>query len=137
MISEEDRNELIEKLKKSFSIVGREIPDEIYINGEELELSTIILNLIKKDELTEEDIKLKRYLKKLLIFKESNNEEKLKKEDLTEVEAEDLYDETLGIKRAILALEGIGKEREDIKDAYRGESIEDMKRWIGFLKRVK
>ena len=137
MISEKDKKILIEKLNKSFSTVGKEIPDLLVIDGEKLELSNIILNLIKKTEITKEDLKIKSNLHKLLVKKEENNENILKNKDLTNEEAENIYEETLGIKRAILALEGVGKEKEDLKNAYRDDGVEDMKRWIDFLKKVK
>ena len=46
--------------------------------------------------------------------------------------------EILGLKRAIFSLEGVGKEKkDDIKNLYQVNGVEDMKRWIGFLKKVR
>ena len=137
MISEKDKKELIEKLNKPFSLIGKEIPDKMSINGEELELSNIVLNLIRKRVLSEEEIKIVHDLKKILLKKELDDEKNLKDSNLTEEEAKNLYEGILGIKRAILALEGAGKEKKNLKNTYKSDDVEDMKRWIEFLKKVR
>ncbi|MDY6964787.1 MAG: DUF5788 family protein [Halobacteriota archaeon] len=137
MISEKDKKDLIEKLSKPSSLVGKDIPDEIFLDDEKLELSGIVLDLIKKEVVSDYDLKFARELKRKLLKKQADEETYLKDSDLTEEEANILYEEILGIKRAILALEGVGKEAKDLKNVYQSDDIEDMKRWIKFLKKVR
>ena len=138
MISKDYRRKLMERLEKTSSLIGKEIPDLILINGEELKLSNTVLSLIKKDEPSKEDIKISNDLRILLLKKEEEDEIKLKNLDLTKQEANGLYEEILGLKRAIFSLEGVGKEKkDDIKNLYQAIDVEDMKRWGDFLKKVR
>ena len=137
-ISEEDRRKLIDKLNKPFSIVGKDIPDQIYIDGKNLDLNNIVLDLIKRKNQSEEDIKITLNLKKMLFLKQKEDETDLENSDLTEGEANILYEEILGIKRAILALEDVGKkDNEDLKNFYRTNEVEDIKRWVKYLKKFR
>jgi len=139
-ISDEERNILKRKLKKTMNWIGVKMPKEVTLNGKEVPLSEAVWGLLNKKEcFTEEERKVIGDLEMAL--------EKKFREDLRDIdtdesktEAIDHYCEALGLMRAIISLKGmLANDRcEHIRMTKKAHERrkEDAQNWLGFLKRM-
>ncbi|MDD3042763.1 MAG: DUF5788 family protein, partial [Methanosarcinaceae archaeon] len=70
------------------------------------------------------------------------NEELLEAEELTGAEAEELFEEAVGLLRAAMEFKDIlekgpGKKEEDLKKLLETQKVVDEKRWQQFIKSIK
>ena len=95
--------------------VGAEIPPVFEIDDMQIPLHDLVWRLINKQELTDDEITGIELLICTLENKESCDEDAIAKADITEEEANNLYNEASGLLRAIM----------DLKDLERGARPDD------------
>lgn len=130
MLTEDGRRTMLYGLGRSFSFVGAEVPEEITLDGERIELRKIVVELASSDDSPPEGqrrIKLLRSLKSEIARKMTVLED----EELTVSDAEKICDEIRGLMRAAQSLD---EEAGDISAS--GSDVEDARRWIEFLKKL-
>ena len=138
-LSERERARLLRRLHGYLVWVGAEIPKVCVIDGSAIPLHELIWRLINKKELTDGEISEIESLIHLLEKKESCNEAALADADITEEEAENLYDEAAGILRAIIDLKEIGNRTRQDSDLKRDDlrkKIRDAKGLLRFADKV-
>ncbi len=137
-ISPEEREHLLNGLHRFLVWVGEKIPDEVEVNGKNIKLNELIWRCIHKKEHSEQEKKRFLELVQILETKEKHDEDALRKANLTRDEAKRLYDETASLIRAIMDLReceaGKVKLKESSDEIRR--TVDDARRWIGFLKTV-
>lgn len=139
-ISNAEREKYILGLHRYLVWVGEEIPDTVTLEGKPVELRDIIWNLIHKPELSDEEKKHIDDFVKILETKEKHDETMLKKAHLTRTEAEQLYDESAGLIRAIMDLKELDKNKMPdfhVKKAILDNKVKDAHRWMGFLQSIE
>jgi hypothetical protein len=138
ILSEDERARIIKRLHSMLSWVGSIIPEKEMISGEPVDLRTAISELIRKSELSREDLEKARILAKGISERERDLEGSIVHGDITEEEALQLLEEARGLLRAIEELSNIQERGKAIKikeDLLC--KVDDEKRWEKFLHKIK
>ncbi len=118
-LSTHERERLLHRLHGYLVWVGAEIPDVVEIDGRNIPLHELIWKLFNKRELTDREIAGIESLVRFLEKREACDERRLARANLTEDEANDLYNEASGLLRAIMDLKEIEQGRNPDKDLHR------------------
>ncbi len=141
--TEEERTRLEGKLARLLEWVGAWVPDEIIIDGEKVPLHNVIWSIIKKDRLSEDDLKLLLSLENKLNKRFRADLDNIQHKDSTEDQAVRDYCEAIGLLRAIITLKDIEKKEEKDKDQdkiiekMRNNTREQARYWLEFLKQMQ
>jgi hypothetical protein len=139
LITETERKQLLAALHARLFWVGKEIPYNCDIKGKMCNLHSIVWELLKKEELDEEDRSL---INKCILYineKAKEDELELATGQLTREEADKLFDETAGLMRTVMDLreikEGTSKEKErQFHETFSRDRVAEARRWLKFLK---
>lgn len=137
-ISLEEREHLLSELHRFLAWVGEQLPEEVRVEGEMIQIHDVIWRCIHQKEFSQQEKEQFMELVRMLEEKVKLDEDTLQRANLTREEAKRLYHESAAFIRAIMDL----KECESGKVKLKGESeeikrkIDDAKRWLGFLKNV-
>jgi len=133
-----ERRYLERQLRSMFAYVGCMTPGEVEVNGVVIPLRDIIWTLITKKELSEDEINQARALSRALERRIRYDRELIKEYELNDEEAEKLYFEACGLIRAVVSLREIeGEGGRDIKEEVRDKKIEDAKRILELVERIR
>jgi hypothetical protein len=139
-LSRKERRRMMSRLRKAFSWVGARIPRKIVIDGETLPLRRMVADFLREPEPDEEYRLLARRLLELVERKEKANERKIENDpDLNRGDAEALFEEAVGLLRAIVDLREMsdGSHRIPIGQRVNESRKDDARRWLAFVKKVK
>lgn len=138
LISPEEREHLLYGLHRFLAWVGEPLPEKVEVDGEKIEIHDLIWRCIHKKVFSETEKKRFMELVRILEAKEMLNEESLKKASLTREDAKKLYHESSALIRAIMDLRDCeaGKVKLKEPDIEIRQKIDDVKKWMGFLKSV-
>ncbi len=137
-ISLEEREHLLSELHRFLAWVGEQLPEEVRVEGEMIQIHDVIWRCIHQKEFSQQEKEQFMELVRMLEEKVKLDEDTLQRANLTREEAKRLYHESAALIRAVMDL----KECESGKVKLKGESeeikrkIDDAKRWLGFLKNV-
>ncbi|MCO5383159.1 MAG: DUF5788 family protein [Methanosarcina barkeri] len=139
----QERNKLLWSLRSDFAWAGKKIPESVEIDGQEYRLRDLILELSEKESLdTDKAAKIRAFIQRLR-GKAKVDEELLETEELTQAEAEALYEEATGLLRASMELkdrlEGKGGEKsaDEFKKMLNTQKVIDEKRFQELIKSLK
>jgi hypothetical protein len=141
LITEKERKQLLAALHTRLFWVGKEIPYMCDIKGKMCNLHSIVWELLKKEELDDEDRQL---INKCILYineKAKEDELELATGHLTREDADKLFDETAGLLRTVMNLrdisKGTSKEKEkEFQETYSRERVAEARRWLNFLKQT-
>ena len=138
LITPDEREHLLYGLHRFLVWVGEPLPEEVEVDGEKIEVHDLIWSCIHNKGFSEQEKKRFMELVRTLEAKEKLDEESLKKASLTREEAQRLYHESAALNRAIMDLKECeaGKVKLKDPDVEVIQKIDDVKRWIGFLKTI-
>ena len=138
LISPEEREHLLYGLHRFLAWVGEPLPENVEVDGNNIEVHDVIWSCIHKKEFSEKEKKSFLELVRMLEEKEKLGEESLRKSSLTREEAKKLYHESAALIRAIMDIRDCEAGNVKLKepDIEIRRKIDDAKRWIGFLKSV-
>lgn len=129
-ITTKERERLLGEIEDPASMVGTEIPDMVIWNGKEIRLRNEIWKLNHSGSERE---KRKKELLEVLNNLIEENIKRIRNEDITAEEGEEIVRETVGLKRAI---DNLQKRDYEIEDEESRE-INDQKHWLKLIKRIK
>ncbi|GEM_PF-1555433 len=134
-ISEKKRRELLKTIEDPATAVGIQIPDNITWNGEEIRLREEVWKITHRSG--EETEERKRALISIIddLLRERINS--IRNDDITVEEGERLTEECVGLERAKENLLKEKREAKPVTEEIREKEIEDQKRWLDLVKRVK
>jgi hypothetical protein len=134
-VKEYERKQLLERVEREAATVGAEIPDEIDVQGETLELQTFVFEIKRRDTVPEGERERVQQAKKNLRRERLQRYQRIENEaDLSYEAGEELANSIIGIDRALNALEQL--RPVDLEgEAQRQETV-DQKRWLNFLKQA-
>lgn len=142
-INAQERNKLLWSLRSDFAWTGKKIPASVEIDGQEYRLRDLILELSEKESLdTDKAAKIRAFIQRLR-GKAKVDEELLETGELTQAEAEALYEEATGLLRASMELkdrlEGKGGEKsaDEFKKMLNTQKVIDEKRFQELIKSLK
>jgi hypothetical protein len=138
ILTEDERARIIKRLHSMLSWVGSIIPDKEVISGEPVDLRKTISELVRKSELTKEDLKRARILANGISERERDLEGTIIHGDITEEEALELLEQARGLLRAIEELSNIQERGKAIKaKEILLSKVDDEKRWKKFTDKIK
>jgi|Deesub1362B_J571_1020462.scaffolds.fasta_scaffold00071_88 hypothetical protein len=132
MLDRKERDKMVKKLRSPFSVFGVRLPSSITLEGEEIPVEKLVLKLGKKD-LSNEDVLFIREIIKKLKNAIERRIQAMEREEISDEEFKNLYEETLILKRALLEFESL-LSKTSLKDT--SLKIEDYKRWLEYMKQI-
>lgn len=138
LITQEEREHLLNGLHRFLVWVGEPLPENVEVDGNNIEVHDVIWSCIHKKEFSENEKKSFLEIVRMLEAKEKLCEESLREASLNREEAKKLYHESAALIRAIMDIRDCEAGNVKLKepDLEIRHKIDDAKRWIGFLKTV-
>ena len=138
LLTEEERERILDRAHSVFSWVGNLIPDKEKFDNTEIELRNVIFKLRTKKGITDDDRELARLLIQKIKGRKSDLENRLKNDKMTLSAAKKLLDEISGLVKALNDLHDVELSDELIeRKSAIFNRINDEKRWQKYLKRIK
>jgi len=135
-IDEATRAALVERVNRQSATVGAKTPATITINGTEIDLHDFLIETRNLPEIPPGTKELVSTAKRTLKTERTERVDRLKTdESLTEAAAENLFEEIIGLDRARNALDGV--YRPDYGEEAHNMTIDDYKRWLGFVESIQ
>lgn len=139
ILEPEERRRIHARIHSAMGAVGARMPENIEVGGKRLRLKDAIFAYLDKERLSAEDLEAIEALTAALRERVAKLESSIAQDEISEGRAIELMREVLGILRA---LEHLRKLREDPKRAGVAhaalmERVDDERRWLGFLKKVR
>jgi len=134
-MDDDEREKLLRRVNHQGATVGASMPETIAIGDEELPLREFVIETRKIDRLPPDTEETLTAAKRALREERARRVERLESAQLDRDAAEELADEITGIDRALNALENVRKPT--YSETERSASIDDHKRWLGFLKSIR
>jgi len=122
-MNERTRRRLLEKLRRPSGTVGGEIPDELTVQGETVDVKAFLFECERLDGIPESERERLESLKRSLQRERLDRKQRLEREDLTAEEGEAIVRRVRGIDRALNALEGL--DSASIEERLRRKQLED------------
>lgn len=134
LLTPDRRKEMLSRLNSQIYWVGKFIPKEWEIEGERVELRDLVFEYISKSEPSEQEVKAAFIFAKKLAQDVKEMERRLREDDMTVGEAEELLDSILGVQRAIDELRQRAGSASDVKLKALLSDVADERRWRNFVR---
>ncbi len=131
---EYERKGLLERVDREAATVGAEIPEEIEIQGESIDLQSFVFEIKRRDSVPSGERDRVERAKRNLRRERLERLERIEENEVSYERGEQLAASIIGIDRALNALEGL-KAADPETEAQRQEAA-DRKRWMSFLKQA-
>jgi hypothetical protein len=129
-----ERKQLLERVEREGATVGHTIPEEITLNGDEVQLREFIFETKRVDAVDRTERERVDEVVTMLRRERLERKQRLEEATLSREDGERLADEIVGIDRALTTLESL--DTTDIETESRQAERADRQRWITFLKRA-
>jgi len=133
-----ERKQLLERVEREGSTLGADIPEEIEVQGETVELHQFVFEIKRRDTVPpgerEKVEEAKKNLRRERLQRKQRLEDEAEAADLTFAEGEELVESIIGIDRALEALQSLGPT--SIEQEAQAKEAADKKRWMKFLKQA-
>ncbi|MGQ4555741.1 DUF5788 family protein [Halobellus sp. GM3] len=133
-MKEFQRKQLLERVNREGATVGVEIPDEIEVQGEELDLRTFVFEIKRRETVPEGERERVERAKRNLRRERRQRLERIENGEVTFERGERLAESVIGIDRALNALEQL--RPVDLEQESAVQEAADQKRWMSFLKQA-
>ena len=131
---EYERKQLLERVKREGSTLGADIPDEIDVQGEEVELHQFVFEIKRRDSVPPGERERVEEAKKNLRRERLQRKQRIEDEDISFEEGEELVESIIGIDRALEALQSLGPS--NLEQEAKAQEAADTRRWMKFLKQA-
>jgi hypothetical protein len=136
-LTEQDRAKIIARIHSALFWLGKFIPEEEIIEGQEVPLRDVIFNFVSKEHPSEDEVIEALSLADAVQKKARELEMSLKTEDgLTKGQAHMLLDEICGLMRAVDEIRTSRGADAQLKAKALMTKVSDEKRWQEFVKSV-
>ena len=133
-MKEYERKQLLERVGREAATIGADIPEEIEVQGERLELRQFVFEIKRRDTVPAGERERVDEAKRNLRRERNDRLERIEDGEISYEDGDALANSIIGIDRALDALEQLGPA--DIEgEAARKEAV-DQKRWMNFLKQA-
>jgi hypothetical protein len=133
-VQEFQRKQLLERIEREGATVGADIPDEIEVQGESIDLQTFVFEIKRRDTVPKGERERVEQAKKNLRRERLQRKQRIEDEEITFAEGEEIARAIIGIDRALNALENLGPT--DLEREAELKETQDRKRWTKFLKKA-
>lgn len=128
------RKQLLERVNREGAIVGAEIPDEIEVQGETVDLRTFVFEIKRRETVPEGEKERVERAKKNLRRERLQRYQRIEEGEIPYEEGKREAEAIVGIDRALNALEQL--RPVDLEAEAARQSAADKKRWMNFLKQA-
>jgi hypothetical protein len=133
-IREFERKQLLERIQRESATVGASIPDEITIQGDQINLQEFVFEIRRRDTIPKGERERVEQAKKNLRRERLQRKHRIEDEEITYEEGDHLAEAIIGIDRALHELESLGPV--DIEGEAQAQEAADQKRWMKFLQKA-
>lgn len=133
-MKEFERKQLLERIERDSATVGADIPDEITIQGEEVELRSFVFEIKRRDTIPRGERERVTQAKKNLRRERLQRKQRIEDGEVSYERGEELANAIIGIDRALNALEQLGPA--NLEQEAQAQEAADQKRWMKFLQKA-
>jgi len=124
-MDDHERRELLGRIRKLSATVGKEVPDEITLQGETVDLNALVFELKALDAIPPAERERVEALKTDLQRERLQRKQRIERDEVAFEEGERLVETIHGIDRALRALEGL--DEPDIGEQLRQKKLQDAR----------
>jgi hypothetical protein len=135
-LSEQERAKVMGSINSLFFWAGHMIPDEWEIEGHKVRLRDTVFRMVNDEEVTLEELQAARALAEVLEKEARRLEGDLRHNDLTEAQADSLFDDICGLLRGVAELRDLQTQHDEYRKEQLIQNIGDEKRWLRYVKEV-
>lgn len=132
-MNDRKRRRLLEKLRRPSGTVGGEIPDELTVQGETVDVKAFLFECERLDGIPESERERLESLKRSLKRERLRSKQRLEREEISAAEGEAVVRRVRGIDRALNALDGLDSagideqlRRKQLADAEELRALMDL-----------
>ena len=129
-----ERKGLLERVNREAATVGADIPEEIAVQGESIDLRSFVFEIKRRDTIPPGERERVEQAKRNLRRERLERLEPIEENEVSYEEGEALAASIIGIDRALEALEGL--DATDPETEAKRQEAADRKRWMSFLKKA-
>jgi hypothetical protein len=129
-----ERKQLLERLDREGATVGADIPEEIEVQGEDVDLQSFVFEIKRRDTVPKGERDRVETAKKNLRRERLQRRQRIEEGDVSYEEGQELVQDVIGIDRALNALEQLGPA--NLEQEAQTQEMADRKRWMKFLKKA-
>jgi hypothetical protein len=133
-VREFERKQLLERIQREGATVGASIPDEITIQGEEIDLQTFVFEIRRRETIPAGERERVEQAKKNLRRERLQRKQRIEEDEITMAEGDRLANSIIGIDRALTELESLGPVH--LEGEQRAQETQDKKRWMNVLRKT-
>ena len=135
-MKEFERKQLLERIEREGATIGADIPEEITVQGEEIDLQEFVFEIRRRDTVPAGERERVERAKKNLRRERLQRKQRIEDEklDISYEEGQELAESIIGIDRALNALEQLGAV--DVEGEAEAQRTADRKRWMKFLQKA-
>ena len=135
-MKEFERKQLLERIEREGATIGADIPEEITVQGEEIDLQEFVFEIRRRDTVPAGERERVERAKKNLRRERLQRKQRIGDEELniSYEEGQELAESIIGIDRALNALEQLGAV--DVEGEAEAQKTADRKRWMKFLRKA-
>jgi hypothetical protein len=133
-VKEFERKQLLERVEREGATVGADIPDEIEVQGETVELREFVFEIRRRETVPRGERERVERAKKNLRRERLQRKQRIEAGEISYDEGEALARAIIGIDRALNALEQLGPV--DLEGEEEAKEAADRKRWMNFLRKA-
>ena len=133
-MKEYERKGLLERVNREAATVGADIPDEIEIQGESIDLQSFVFEIKRRETIPPGERERVEQAKRNLRRERVERVERIENNDVSYERGEELANSIIGIDRALEALDGLNAP--DPETEAKRQATADQKRWMSFLKKA-
>lgn len=129
-----ERKQLLERVERDGATVGASIPDQIDVQGEELDLREFVFEIKRRDTVPDGERDRVEQAKRNLRRERRERLERIEENEVSFEEGENIADSIVGIDRALNALEQL--RPVDLEAEAQRQEAADRQRWMNFLRQA-
>jgi len=133
-VREFERKQLLERIEREGATVGAAIPDEITVQGEEIDLQSFVFEIKRRETVPPGEREHVDQAKKNLRRERIQRKQLIEDNEVSYERGQEIADAIVGIDRALNALEQLGPA--NIEQEAKAQETADRKRWMQFLQKA-
>ncbi|MES3517620.1 MAG: DUF5788 family protein [Natronomonas sp.] len=128
------RKQLLERIEREGSTIGVDIPEQIEVQGEEVNLREFVFEIRRRETIPAGERERVETAKRNLRRERLQRKQRIEDDDISFEQGERLVEAVVGIDRALDALESL--DSPSIEEEQKRQQAADRKRWMKFLKKA-
>lgn len=133
-VREFERKQLLERIQREGATVGASIPDEITVQGDEIDLQRFVFEIRRRETIPAGERERVEQAKKNLRRERLQRKQRIEEAEITLAEGNRLAESIIGIDRALNELESLGPV--NVEGEAQAQETADQKRWMKFLRKA-